>query len=231
VEIRVIGGGWVTAGGFGRIGDGTKPDPAPGDPQIPAESEIYAALPERYRRFDAYCRIGCAAIALALKDAGWDGIGAPCPIGIIASSRYGCFETDLEFYETAREENGIYASPTLFSYTLPGIAISEAAIHFRLTGPTFVVGDPVGRRGVHALSIAVDLLCSGICPTVLAGWLDAGNRLLSQRAAGDDGVRGAVFVVLSTGQAESPMRQIRPTDSGLFRGTGKRISSILDLVG
>jgi 3-oxoacyl-[acyl-carrier-protein] synthase II len=228
--IQVIGGGWVTAAGYGRIGDGTKPALTPGIPSVPPASEIYADPPLRYRRFDSYCRIGCAAIALALQDSGMERAETTRPIGIIASTRYGCFETDLAFHATA-EKIGIYASPGLFSYTLPGIAIGEAAILFQLTGPTFTVGDPVGQRGRRAIEIAVDLLSSGTCPAVLAGWLDAENRLLKRRADGDDGVRGSVFVVLSVGHAPGAVREITQKGSELFAESGMRISSILDLVG
>lgn len=228
--VHVIGGGWVTATRCGRMTDGTKPIWTAGDPLIPPVDEVYGNPPVGYRRFDRYCRVGCAAIALALKDVGMDRPEGTRPIGIIASTRYGCMETDLEFYATAREGKGLYASPSLFAFTLPGIAVSEAAIHFRLTGPAFTVGDPVGQRGYQALRIAVGLLSSGACRTVLAGWLDAGARLLKHAAAGDDGVRGAIFTVLSSGHEGKTIRTIREKGFELFAESGARISAISDLV-
>jgi 3-oxoacyl-[acyl-carrier-protein] synthase II len=210
--------------------DGTKPIMTAGDPLIPPVDEVYWYPPVRYRRFDSYCQVGCAAIALALKDAGMDRAERTRPIGIIASTRYGGIETDVEFYATAREGEGIYASPSLFAFTLPGIAISEAAIHFRLTGPTFTVGDPIGQRGYQALRIAVGLLSSGACRTVLAGWLDAGTQLLKHVAAGDDGVRGAIFIVLSSRHAGKTFQTIREKGFELFTESGTRISAISDLV-
>jgi 3-oxoacyl-[acyl-carrier-protein] synthase II len=230
MRIHVIGGGWVTAAGHGRIGDAAKPALTPGIPAVPPAGEIYADPPLRYRRFDSYCRIGCAAIALALRDAGMARAETSRPVGIIASTRYGCIETDLEFLASARENDGIFASPGLFSYTLPGIALGEAAILFRLTGPTFTVGDPVGCRGLRAIEIAVDLLAAGVCPAVLAGWLDAESRLLERRADDDDGVRGAVFVVLSSGQAQRHTPEITQRGSALYAEPGGRIVSVLDLL-
>jgi len=203
----------------------------PGILAVPPAREIYADPPLRLRRFDRYCRIGCAAIALALQDAGMERAETTRPIGIIGSTRYGCFETDLAFQATAEEKTGVYASPGLFSYTLPGIALSEAAILFQLTGPTFTVGDPVGQRGRRALEIAVDLLVSETCPAVLAGWLDAENRLLKRRAEDDDGVRGAVFFVLSAEDASRTIGGITAKGAELLAESGMRISSILDLVG
>lgn len=230
MNVSVIGGGWVFAGSYGRMRDGAKPVMVAGDPLIPPVEEIYSNPPVRYRRFDSYCQAACAAIALALRDARLEHAESPRPIGIIASTRYGCVETDLAFQASAREADGLYASPGLFAFSLPGIAISEAAIHFRLTGPTFTVGDPVGRRGYQALRIGVDLLASGACRTVLAGWVDAGTRLLKYPAAGDDGVRGAIFIVLSSGLAGTAVDTIWEKGFELFTTSGKRIAAISDLV-
>jgi 3-oxoacyl-[acyl-carrier-protein] synthase II len=230
VAIHVIGGGWITPGGYGRIGDWKKAAMAPGHPVEPPISETYAEPPLRYHRFDRYCRIGCAAIALALQDAGMNHAQVARPVGIVASTRYGCLETDLAFNATTQEANGAYASPALFSYTLPGIAISEAAIHFRLTGPTFTAGDPVGQRGYQALRIAVDLISSGVCRTILSGWLETGTELLKHPTEGDDGVRGAIFLVLSSEHAQKAIYTIQEKGFDLFTDSGVKISAISDLV-
>jgi 3-oxoacyl-[acyl-carrier-protein] synthase II len=229
MRVNVIGGGWVTAGGYGRMADGTKPVLAGGDPVIPPVEAVYSDLPVRYRRFDSYCRAACAGIGLALQDAGLERAEEPRPMGVVASTRYGCIEADLEFQASARQADGIFASPSLFAFTLPGIAISEAAIHFRLTGPTFTVGDPVGQRGYQAIRIAADLLSCGVCSTLLAGWLDAGTRLLKQPASGDDGVRGAVFVVLSNQLEGRSAQPFRERGFELFTESGTRVSGISDL--
>lgn len=227
--IRVIGGGWVTAVGWGRSGEGAGPVLAPGVPRVPPADKIFAEPPVRFRRFDSYCRVGCAAIALALEDAGLVHSEAVRPVGIVAATRYGCFETDLAFQESAARENGLYASPALFAYTLPGVALGEAAIHFRLTGPTFTVGDSPGRRGLQALEIAVDLLAAGACPAVCAGWLDAESLRLTRTAEDDDGLRGAVFIVLAAGEGSQGFRSLSRQGPDLCLEDGRRISSILDL--
>jgi hypothetical protein len=92
------------------------------------------------------------------------------------------------------------------------------------------VGDPIGQRGYNALCIAVDLLSSGTCRTVLTGWVDTGNRLLKQKAADDDGVRGAIFIALSTAHAEETIHHIRQKDSELYTESGMKIGTIMDLV-
>ena len=230
--LNVIGGGWVTAVSYGRMTAGTRPILAAGDPMIPPVDSLYTRPPVRYRRFDDYSRIGCAAIALALIDAGLDRAENPRPIGIIAATRYGCFDTDLAYYATAKADRGVFASPNLFSFTLPGIVLGEAAIHFRLTGPTFTVGDIVSQRGCTALGVAVDLLSSGACQTILAGWLDAADRRFMGNSAvdDDDEPQGAVFVVLSTQHADKTIRKIYQRDFALWTESGTPVNTILDLL-
>jgi 3-oxoacyl-[acyl-carrier-protein] synthase II len=230
--LNVIGGGWVTVVSYGRMTDGTGPVLAAGDPVIPPVESIYAQPPVRYRRFDDYSRIGCAAIALALIDAGLDRAESPRPIGIIAATRYGCFDTDMAYYATAIEDQGIFASPNLFSFTLPGIVLGEAAIHFRLTGPTITVGDIVERRGCTALGVAGDLLSSGTCQTLVTGWLDAADRRLIVNSADDDEgePQGAVFVVLSTQHADKAIRKIHLRDFVLRTESGAAVDTIMDLL-
>jgi 3-oxoacyl-[acyl-carrier-protein] synthase II len=227
--LNVIGGGWVTAVSYGRMTDETRPVLAAGDPVIPPVESIYTSPPVRYRRFDDYSRIGCAAIALALIDAGLDRAESLRPIGIIAATRFGCFDTDLAYYATAKEDQGVFASPNLFSFTLPGIVLGEAAIHFRLTGPTFTVGDIVGKRGCTALGVAGDLLSSGTCPTIVAGWLDAADRRLMGKSADDDEPQGAIFVVLSTQHADKTIRKISCRDFTFYTEARAMVKTILDL--
>ncbi len=227
MEINIIGGGWVTAGNYGRMAARTRPVLDAGRPIVPPAASIYTHPPVRYRRFDAYSRVGCAAIALALKDAGLDRAAAPAPVGIIAATRHGCFDTDRAYYATAKEDRGAFASPNLFSFTLPGIVLGEAAIHFRLTGPTFTVGDEIGQRGLTALDVAVDLLASGTCRTIVTGWLDAVDRQ-ALGTAGDD-PQGAIFVVFSTQRADRCIRRIRRRDFRLYTEAGQAVRTIVDL--
>ncbi len=232
MDVNVIGGGWVTAGSFGRMTATTeqnRPILCAGEPEIPPPTQIYSVQPVRYRRFDTYSRAGCAAIALALADAGLDRDGNRQPIGIVAGTRYGCSETDLEYFDTTKDHTGAFASPNLFSFTLPGIAIGEAAIHFKLTGPVFTVGETVENRGCTALAVAVDLLASGTCRTIVAGWLDVWKRPLQTKPAEAGALQGAIFVVLSTGHPEKIIRRIRQENFVLYAASGIRIRTIVDL--
>jgi 3-oxoacyl-[acyl-carrier-protein] synthase II len=95
------------------------------------------------------------------------------PMGIIASTRYGCLATDIDYYETVVPEGGAFASPSLFAYTLPNVYLGEVATRFGLTGQTFVVNEPE-LSGVVGLRMALSSIALDDCPVMLAGLCDAG---------------------------------------------------------
>jgi 3-oxoacyl-[acyl-carrier-protein] synthase II len=228
MHINILGGGWVTANGFGMMDKGDAFSAGEGAPVIPAAKEIFTQQLTRYGRFDTYTKLGCAAIALALKDAGLDQTDQKRHIGVIVSTVYECFESDLAFQETTIEEDGSFSSPNLFSYTLPGIVIGEAAIYFKLTGPTFTVGDQLENRGLSALATAKDLIESGACDLVVAGWLDSPNELLKTTVEPDDQIRGALFTVLSNKESKSS-KKIKIENAEFYLNSDKKITSLPDL--
>ena len=229
-KINILGGGWVTAAGFGKLSEKKRFKLIPGNPQIPKAKEIFSAPISRYGRFDHYTKLGCAAIALALKDAAVDQTEEKRPFGVIVSTGYECFESDLAFYETSLDDDGFFSSPNLFSYTLPGIVIGESAIHFKLTGPTFTVGDSLKQKGFNALVTGLDLLNSGACDTVVAGWLDGPNELLKNFESNDDQHRGAIFFILSNRQQNDQYEKIYLEKGRPYFASGREIKSVLDLM-
>ena len=229
-QINILGGGWVTASGFGKLSEKQNFELTSGLPQIPKAKEIFSEPLTRYGRFDQYTKLGCAAIALALKDAGIDQATEKRQVGVIVSTVYECFESDLAFYETSLEEDGFFSSPNLFSYTLPGIVIGESAIHFKLTGPTFTVGDSLEQKGLNALVNGLNLLNGGACDTVVAGWLDGPNELLTKFEKGDKQQRGAIFFVLSSRESEKTQKRIYLDSGRPYFESGLEIKSVLDLM-
>lgn len=221
----ITGGGYVTAAGFGTLSENAQPQIVPGEPQIPKGKEIFKSPLLRYGRFDHYTKLGCAGIALAVRDAGLDETQEKRPIGIVLSTEYESYASDLEYYQTTLEENGAYTSPNLFSYTLPGIVLGEMAIHFKMTGPTIIIGEADGKgRGWAALDVAIDLLESGQCDTIITGWLDSPPLAIAQ----PDSVQGSVFVALTTQDSKSK-NSINKENRLLVNETGHEITSVLNL--
>jgi len=223
-ETNILGGSFITGSGSGTIGSLKRPMLA-GIPVIPPPGEVFSTVPARYGRFDAYTRLGCAAIALALRNACPEGI--PGKTGVVISTGYECMQTDMAYYETVSEAEGQFSSPHLFSYTLPGIVIGESAILFKLTGPGFTLGQPDRAYGINALITAMELLQSGQADTMAAGWLDAPPDTLPDTASN---VHGAAFIVL--GKRDMPrenMLKLRLENGLLTADSGQSITSILDM--
>jgi 3-oxoacyl-[acyl-carrier-protein] synthase II len=218
-----------------------------GDPVIPKGKEIFERPLSRYGRFDRYTKMGSAAVALALRDAGLDRATHKRNVGIVSSSVFECSETDDAYHATTLDGGGALASPNLFSYTLPGIVHGECAVHFLLAGPTIAVGEPPPaasqpfRPGLPALLTAARLMEAGKAEIMLAGWIESPPAPAQEEKADSDGVpaqipSGAVFVVLETllrgvlGGKNTEPPQPLVFHQGILKGPGgKPVESLLDL--
>jgi 3-oxoacyl-(acyl-carrier-protein) synthase len=107
----------------------------------PETLALIGVVPKRWGRMDRISRLAVVEVGRALRLAGLlrdepGKVETASVGGLIGAACYGCLATDLAFAETMA--GGInLASPTLFSYTLPNIALAEAASHYGLTGPVY----------------------------------------------------------------------------------------------
>ena len=104
---------------------------------------IIGSVPRRWGRMDLLSRMAVVAVGRALCDSDLldrqtNKIHGVNIVGLISVTRWGSLITDLAFCETLGQGPEL-ASPTVFSYTLPNIAIAEAAGHFGLTGPVYSI--------------------------------------------------------------------------------------------
>ena len=113
---------------------------------------VIGFTPKRWGRMDRTSRLAVVEVGRALRKAGLlvDGTGTVQVTGsggLIGASRFGSLATDLAFAATMAAGLNL-ASPTLFSYTLPNIALAEAASHYGLTGPVYSLfsGDPAAAE-------------------------------------------------------------------------------------
>ncbi|MBW2163119.1 MAG: hypothetical protein JRF43_01350 [Deltaproteobacteria bacterium] len=112
----------------------------------PVNREILAiigSVPRRWGRMDLLSRMAVVAVGRAFRDSDLldrqtNKIHSANIVGLIAATRWGSLITDLAFCETLGQGPEL-ASPTVFSYTLPNIALAEAAGHFGLTGPVYSI--------------------------------------------------------------------------------------------
>ena len=132
-------------------------------PDIPLDGSYPSS-----RRMDKYSRLGMTAIALALQDAGLDAWTEKRNIGIITSTEYGCLNTDFDYFDTVLPDDGIGASPGLFSYTLPSSFMGDVAIRFGLTGSSFVIHEK-SALALTCLKLALNAIACGDTDKMVCG--------------------------------------------------------------
>ncbi len=221
---HITGIGWVTANGMGcarkqktfSLADGPLPAVA-FDQTTPAA-----------RRMDTFSRLGTAALAFALADAGMGAGTGRQNIGIVAATEYGCLNTDLAYFDPVRSSGGRNASPGLFSYTLPSIFLGEAAIRFGLTGPTFVINDAVWHKPT-CLELALGCITAGDAQKMLGGICqpEAPPAFRKIRPAPP----GALFFMIENSPAGSlSYGKLTLSDERRLLFNGRRIDDLIDLV-
>lgn len=145
----------------------------------PETLAVLGVLPKRWGRMDRLSRLAVVEVGRVLRAAGLLRDG-PEPVlvsgsgGLIGACAHGSLATDLDFAATLAA--GLHlASPTLFSYTLPNIALAEAASHYGLTGPVYSLfaSDPAeaeaeARRWLGEKS-GPDFMVAGTLDIVPAG--------------------------------------------------------------
>jgi 3-oxoacyl-[acyl-carrier-protein] synthase II len=168
---HITGIGWVTAASMGCGRDHENFSMPWGPLPKINPSDMFKKPYPNFRRMDKYSQLGLTAIALALIDADLSEWTRERSIGIIASTVYGCLQTDVDFYKTVIPDRGSNASPALFSYTLANSYLGEAAIRFGLTGTNYILTEqhPTGLAG---LQTALDHISRGDVEQILGGVCD-----------------------------------------------------------
>jgi 3-oxoacyl-[acyl-carrier-protein] synthase II len=191
--------------------------------------DVFSKPNLRFGRLPQYSRVGLAAVAFALRDAGMEHWETKRSAGIVASTRAGCLATDIDYYDTVLPDGGGLPSPNLFSCTLPTCFLGEAAIQFGLTGPTLIVNDP-GEDALGGVRMALESLSWGECETMLAGHID----LPAQTAI--PGIRplysGGLFLVLEKARGSDAIGYgtLDLGDGGAVRHEGIGIADLNALV-
>jgi hypothetical protein len=111
---------------------------------------------DRFGRLDLLSKF--AAVAVEMLDLSPPEKGAMhLDMAIVMGTALGCHSVDCEFYGNIVRGEG--ASPTLFAYTLPNIAIGEIAMRHQIGGPTycFMAGE---QSGLLALWEGMELIKS-----------------------------------------------------------------------
>ena len=212
------------------------------DIKIPAmlnampEAPIHGPLPDipldgsypSSRRMDKYSRLGMTAISLALQDAGLDAWTEKRDIGIIASTEYGCLNTDFDYFNTVLPDDGTSASPGLFSYTLPSSFMGDVAIRFGLTGSTFVIHEKPAWA-LTCLKLAITAIACGDTDKMVCGVSNPDSPPAFQTI--NRIPAGALFIVIEKNPANGVSYGTVSLDkSGWITLNGVEINGLQELV-
>jgi 3-oxoacyl-[acyl-carrier-protein] synthase II len=225
----VAGIGWVTSRGPGRGREAREFSMTAGPIPPVTREDVFPEPNLRFGRLPHYSRVGLAAIAFALRDAGMEHWESKRPTGIVASTRTGCLATDIEYYNTVLPEGGGLPSPNLFSCTLPTCFLGEASIQFGLTGPTLIASDPA-EDALGGVRMGLENLSWGECDIMLAGHIDlpAGPAIPGILPP----LAGGLFMVLENARdsAAGGYGTLDLSEGGAVRHNGIAISGLNELV-
>ena len=229
MKALITGIGWVNSTGMGCGRESRCFEMTAGRlPEITRKA-IFEQPYQRFGRMDRFSRLGLGAIAFALKDAGLEKWTRKRNISIIASTVHGCLDTDLSYFDTVIPQAGRLASPNLFAYTLPNSFLGEAAIHFGLTGSTYIISSPSAWRP-QSLRMAMISLESGDSEKVLGGVCDLESPDLF--AATGKEISGALFLVIEkiSKKTRPAYGELRLDRKGMLNFNGKEVKDLANLV-
>jgi len=236
VDIRIIGGAYITPLKNGYLGDGYKPVLGNGIPVLPEFEQVVKVPVARYGRFDPYSKLGFMTVAMALKSAGLDQPDEKRAIGIVLSTSFDSLDNDVKYYETTREDGGMFTSPNLFSYTLPNVVIGECAIIFKCTGPTFIIGEAAGAsRGYAALETGCGLIQSEAASIMVVGFLNYAPDSIPGIPCETEIENGCIVLILRREESDimqsdpAPYGKIVYSDHVVRTNEGRRIATLTDL--
>jgi hypothetical protein len=190
------------------------PDPR----ELPLRARIRAAVslePERAalvrrlgarsaRRLDDLYFITAYAIDAVLERAGLQpGQVARARHAVVLGTGLGCLESDYAFDRWRKTPDGLGPSPRLFAYTLPNIALGEAAIRMGFEGENLVV--TAGRvSALSALAVGADRVARGDAEVVIVVAADAAGPATAKLFALPPRSRVAAFALEGWSGADGP---------------------------
>lgn len=121
----------------------------------------------KFYKMDNLSRLGWLATEILLIDNFDTSEYAPETVGIVLANASSSLDTDIRYYETAKD----IASPALFVYTLPNIVIGEISIRHRFKGENAFFISDVFDAGFMEQYVS-NLLNNNILQSCICGWVE-----------------------------------------------------------
>lgn len=121
----------------------------------------------KFYKMDGLSKLGWLATEILLKDRFKATEYKPEDIGIVLSNANASLDTDIKYYETAKD----IASPALFVYTLPNIVIGEISIRHQFKGENaFFIFDEFDAGFIE--QYVSNLINNNILQSCICGWVE-----------------------------------------------------------
>lgn len=121
----------------------------------------------KFYKMDNLSKLGWLAAEVLLKDSFAAGKYKPADIGVVLSNNNASLDTDIKYYETAKE----IASPALFVYTLPNIVIGEICIRHNFKGENaFFIFNEFDAGFIE--QYVNNLINNNILQSCICGWVE-----------------------------------------------------------
>jgi 3-oxoacyl-(acyl-carrier-protein) synthase len=188
-----------------------------------------------FGRMDFFSKIGFAGTYFAYKDAGLITIDSinnniTSDTAIIVSTHFRCLDTDNNYFQTIKFENGKNASPALFAYALPNAFLGEASIFLKTTGQCFAINEN-NSNGISALKMTFDILDSKESEIVLCGICDTNVPEIIKNFVNNtnENFSGSLFFTISKKKQKHNYGKVTEDENGNIFFRKKNIKSLLDL--
>ncbi len=121
----------------------------------------------KFYKMDSLSKLGWLATEILLKDSFKPYEHKPEDIGIVFANANSSLDTDVKYYETAKN----IASPALFVYTLPNIVIGEICIRHNFKGENaFFIFEKFDTGFIE--QYVSNLINNNILQSCICGWVE-----------------------------------------------------------
>jgi len=137
----------------------------------------WKALKVKYPKFykmDEISKLGMLAAEVLLMDEPQKSL-AEEEVGVVLSNAHSTLVTDINHWNTVKEDNNFFPSPAVFVYTLPNIMIGEICIKHKLKGENaFFISEKYNEALVRQhINL---LMAQNKIKAAIGGWVDQSEK-------------------------------------------------------
>ncbi|MCX6250644.1 MAG: 3-oxoacyl-ACP synthase [Bacteroidetes bacterium] len=125
----------------------------------------------KFYKMDNLSKLGFLTAELVLKNRDLKNNYRSEEIGVVIANSSSSLDTDFEYFETIKDKNNYYPSPSVFVYTLSNILIGEICIRNQLKGENAFLVSEYFDPGLIT-SIVDDLMRNNRIQVCICGWVE-----------------------------------------------------------